>query len=59
MKVNPQLADSLRVGTFSRLRKLRFKFRLWITLETDPAVAIGEFRCFSSRQGKDITELYK
>ena len=59
VKVNPQLADSLRVGTFSRLRKLRFKFRLWITLETDPAVAIGEFRCFSSRQGKDITELYK
>jgi len=59
VKVNPQLADSLRVGTFSRLRKLRFKFRLWITLETDPAVAIGEFRCISSRQGKDITELYK
>jgi ribonuclease G len=59
LKVNPQLADTLRVGTLSRLRKMKLHYFLWIGLEADPAIPIGEFRCFSPKQGKDITELYK
>ena len=58
LKVNPQLADALRVGTLSRLRRLMLKYRILIRLEPDPAVHVGEFRCISTKQGKDITEQF-
>ncbi|MEW6509341.1 MAG: Rne/Rng family ribonuclease [Bacteroidota bacterium] len=59
LKVNPQLADALRVGTVSRLRRIMVKYFVWIHLEIDPNVPIGEFRCISRKQGKDITDSYK
>jgi len=58
LKVNPQLADALRVGTLSRLRRLMLKYVVLIRLEPDPAVHVGEFRCISVKQGKDITEQF-
>ena len=59
LKVNPQLADALRVGTFSRLRKLMLKYVILIRLEPDPSVPVGEFRCFSVKQQKEITDQFK
>ncbi|HUI65510.1 MAG TPA: Rne/Rng family ribonuclease [Bacteroidota bacterium] len=59
LRVNPQLADTLRVGTLSRLRRLMLKYFVVIHLESDPAVPIGEFRCFSKKQEKDITDQFK
>jgi len=58
LKVNPQLADALRVGTFSRLRKLMLKYVVLIRLEPDPAVHVGEFRVISVKQEKDITDQF-
>jgi len=58
LKVNPQLADALRVGTLSRLRRLMLKYVILIRLEPDPAVHVGEFRCISVKQGKDITDQF-
>jgi ribonuclease G len=58
LKVNPQMADALRVGTLSRLRRLMLKYVILIRLEPDPAVHVGEFRCFSTKQGKDITDQF-
>jgi len=58
LKVNPQLADALRVGTLSRLRRLMLKYVVLIKLEPDPAVHFGEFRCISVKQGKDITDQF-
>jgi len=58
LKVNPQLADALRVGTLSRLRRLMLKYVILIRLEPDPAVHVGEFRCISTKQGKDITDQF-
>jgi ribonuclease G len=58
LKVNPQVADALRVGTISRLRKLMLKYFILIRLETDPTVHAGEFRCISRKQEKDITDQY-
>ena len=58
LKVNPQLADALRVGTISRLRKLMLKYRILIRLEPDPSVHVGEFRCISRKQEKDITDQF-
>jgi ribonuclease G len=59
LRVNPQLADVLRAGTISRLRRIMLKYFVWIHLEADPAVMIGEFRMVSKKQGKDITDLFK
>jgi ribonuclease G len=58
LKVNPQLADALRVGTISRLRKLMLKYFILIRLETDPSVHAGEFRVISRKQEKDITDQF-
>jgi len=59
LRVNPQLADVLRLGTISRLRKIMLKYLVWIHLEADSAVPVGEFRFISKKQDKDITDLYK
>jgi hypothetical protein len=59
LRVNHQLADVLRAGTISRLRRIMLKYFVWIHLEADPAVMIGEFRMVSKKQGKDITDLFK
>ena len=59
LKANSGVADALRVGTFSRIRKIMWKNWVWITVEVDTAVPFGEFRFISPKQGKDITELYK
>jgi ribonuclease G len=59
LKANSGVADALRVGTFSRIRKIMWKNWVWITIEVDTAVPFGEFRFVSPKQGKDITELYK
>jgi ribonuclease G len=59
LRVNPQLADVLRTGTISRLRKIMLKYFVWIHLEPDPTVPIGEFRMVSKKQGKDITDTFK
>jgi ribonuclease G len=58
LKVNPQLADALRVGTLSRLRRLMLKYFILIRLEPDPSVHVGEFRCISRKQEKDITDQF-
>jgi len=58
LKVNPQVADALRVGTISRLRKLMLKYFILIRLETDPSVHAGEFRVISRKQEKDITDQF-
>ena len=34
------------------------KYMILIRLEPDTAVHVGEFRCFSVKQGKDITEQF-
>jgi ribonuclease G len=59
LKVNPQLADALRVGTLSRLRRLMLKYVMLIHLEPDPSVHVGEFRVISKKQQKDITDQFK
>jgi ribonuclease G len=58
LRVNPQLADALRVGTLSRLRRLMLKYLILIRLEPDPSVHVGEFRCISRKQEKDITDQF-
>lgn len=59
LHVNPAIAGYLTQGTINRLTKLRFKFFLRIKLIPDAAVPMDEFRFFSVKQKKDITDQYE
>ena len=59
LRVNPELAVILGTGTISRLRKIMLKYLVWIKMEGDPGIPIGEFRCISKKQGKDVTDQFK
>jgi len=57
--VHPSLADFLTEGRLSRVRKWMFRYMLHIALDPDPKLAASEFRFFSPKQQKDITEEFK
>jgi hypothetical protein len=57
--VNPGLAPTLTAGFPSRLRRIMFRYRLLIKLETDAAIPFGEFRVISQKQERDITDQFK
>ena len=59
LKVNPLIAEYLSVGTISRLTKLQFKFFVKVKLVSDPALPADEFKFFSVKQKKDITDQYR
>jgi ribonuclease G len=59
LTVNPELAINLQHGFPSRLSTLQWTNRLWITLQTDPAVPVSEFRLYSPKLGRDVTDQYK
>ena len=56
LKVNPLIAEYLSVGTISRLTKLQFKFFIKIKLIPDPMLPADEFKFFSVKQNKEITD---
>jgi ribonuclease G len=58
IRVHPELATVLRQGTISRARRIMLKYLVWLKIESEPSIPLGEFRCFSTKDGKDITELY-
>jgi ribonuclease G len=59
LRVNPVIAEYLSVGTISRLTKLQFKFFVKMKLIPDPALPADEFKFFSVKQKKEVTDQYK
>ncbi len=59
LRVNPIIAEYLSDGTISRLTKLQFKFFVKIKLIPDPSLPAEEFKFFSVKQQKEITDQYK
>jgi ribonuclease G len=59
LRVNPVIAEYLSVGTISRLMKLQFKFFVKLKLIPDAALPADEFKFFSMKQKKEITDQYK
>jgi len=57
--VHPSLADFLTEGRLNRVRRWMFRYMLHIALDPDPKLAASEFRFFSPKQQKDITEEFK
>jgi ribonuclease G len=59
LHVNPNTAGYLTQGTISRLTKIMFKFFVKVKIVHDQTLAMDDFRFFSVKQNKDITEQYK
>ena len=59
LRVNPNLAASLREGTISRLKRIMVKYFVLIKLEVDGSIPIGDFRFISRAQNKDVTDQFK
>lgn len=59
LRIHPSIAGYLREGRISRLMKIQFKFLVLVKLQEDPKLSIDEFRVFSPRQKKDITDQFK
>ena len=59
LTVNPEIAMNLKYGFPSRLQTLMYRNRLCISVQTDRAIPVSEFRLFSPRLGKDITDQFK
>lgn len=58
LTVHPSIVDYLKEGSISKLTKLKFKYRLFIHLESDPRLPIAEFHFHSKKLDKDITTQY-
>lgn len=56
LTVHPSIAEHLQSGTFSPLTRLMLKYLVKITLETDPNLPPNEFRWYSTKQGRDVTD---
>ncbi|MGB9773990.1 MAG: Rne/Rng family ribonuclease [Bacteroidota bacterium] len=59
LRVNPVVAEYLGEGTISRLTRMMLRYFIYIKVEPDPSLPVHEFRFFSRRQKKDITDEYK
>jgi len=58
LRVHPSIATYLKEGSIKRLTKLKFRYFLFIKLEEDPKLPIGEFHVVSTKLNQDITNLY-
>ncbi len=56
VKCHPSVAGKLREGTIKGLTRLQFKYLVKITLEEDESVPVGQFRFFSKKSQKELTE---
>ncbi|TAK50824.1 MAG: Rne/Rng family ribonuclease, partial [Bacteroidetes bacterium] len=59
LKVHPSFAKYLKEGTWSRIRKFMFRYLVLIKIEEDPKIQVSEYRFFSVKQNKDITESFE
>lgn len=59
LRVNPEIAMQLKDGFPSRIHKIMLRYFILVTVETDASIPIGEFRGFSIKQGKDVTDSFQ
>lgn len=54
LKLHPEVADFLRTGFWSRLRRLMWKYWMKIELLADESLRVDEFKFYSKRNGNEI-----
>lgn len=57
IKCNSFLAEKVKTGNIVSLTKLQFKYIVKIRIEEDESIPPNQFRFFSKKSGKDITEI--
>ncbi|HMS64090.1 MAG TPA: Rne/Rng family ribonuclease [Ignavibacteria bacterium] len=56
LRVNPYVKGYLTSGFYSKIMKLRIKYYLMIRLEEDETLSFNDFRFYSFKMKKDVTE---
>lgn len=59
LRVNPAIAEPLTRGTWSRIRKLELQNRVLVKVVPDPNIMSDDFKFFSPKLGKEITQDYQ
>ncbi len=59
LRVNPLVKSYLASGLYSKLTQLRIKYLLMIKLEEDENLSLTDFRFYSPKLQKDITEEFE
>jgi len=55
LQINPQVKTYLTGGLYSRLARIMWANKIFITLEADENLKIDEFRAYSPKQKRDVT----
>lgn len=58
LRVNPTIADTLTLGTWSRIRKMELSFRVLVKVVADPNIGSDDFKFISPKLGREITQDY-
>lgn len=56
IKAHPTVAAKIRESKFNTLTKLQFKHFVRLRLEEDDAIPLGQFRFYSKKTGKELSE---
>ena len=56
IKCHPSVAGKLREGKIKGMTRLQFKYLVKITLEEDESIPVGQFRFFSKKTQKELTD---
>ncbi|MCS7176941.1 MAG: Rne/Rng family ribonuclease [Candidatus Kapabacteria bacterium] len=59
VRVHPTVARQLTQGIFSRRLRLMLRYRVWLRVQPEPRLPMDQFRCFSLRRQRDVTDEYR
>jgi ribonuclease G len=59
IRANPEIVDFITKGMRSHLRQIMWDSFTYIKLEPDAGLKLEEFKCFSWKQKKEVTEDYR
>jgi ribonuclease G len=59
VKAHPEIVEFITKGLKSHLRQIMWDSLLYIKLEADPTLSMEDFRCYSWKQKKDVTDDYR
>ncbi|MBU0691017.1 Rne/Rng family ribonuclease [bacterium] len=59
IRAHPEVVEFITKGLKSHLRKIMWDALMYIKLEPDDELKLDEFRCYSWKQKKDVTDEYR
>jgi len=59
IKAHPEVVEFITHGLKSHLRQIMWESFMYIKLEADTTLKLEEFKCYSWKQQKEVTDLYR